>query len=807
MRYVKLLLSVIVLGSIIYFFEFGGFGLPPLGKLVNPASGFWTNAVHSENEYPSAVSFPQLKDKVEVVYDDRLVAHIFAQNDYDLYFTQGYITAKHRLWQMEFQTHYAAGRISEIVGERAINLDRLTRRKGLLYAAEQSLKAFQDDEQSITVLNAYSDGVNQFISELTPANLPIEYKLLNYQPEAWTPLKSTLLLKYMADMLTGKSYDIEFTNALNLVGSAMVNLMYPDFPDTLANPIVFSNTIFDAPFSTPTAPGTISVETAYTAQLEKGEKGIGSNNWAVNGKKTASGKPILCNDPHLMLNLPSIWYEIQLHTPQTNTYGVSIPGAPAIIIGFNQHIAWGVTNASIDVQDWYKVTFKDETKRSYLFDGKWLESDLHIEHFAIKGKDTITDTVFYTHYGPVVYSDSLTKDTAALNLAIRWTAHDASNELSTFYKLNRAKNYQEYLKAISTYECPGQNFVFAAADGDIAIWQQGKFPLKWKEQGKYVMDGSKSVYQWDGFIPQQDNPHLYNPSQNFVQSANQNPTNASYPYYYNGTFEYFRNNRIVERLSSMDKITPEDMMLLQNDNKNLQAEWSLPIMLKYLNVEQAKVKHAHFVEELQKWNYFNDYNSVGAILYEEWFTALENLIWDELKVANQMLDMPSEYTTIRIMQKYPNHTIFDKKDTEAKETLGDLIQESFETGMQKVNEWNNANSSDLMWSNWKATSVKHLALLEPFSVHNLMIGGNKRIVNACGERWGPSWRMIVSFESPMKAYGVYPGGQSGNPGSQYYLTGISKWAKGEYFELLFLENKSQLTADKKTYEQTFSPSK
>src|SRR5690606_27073480 len=145
--------------------------------------------------------------------------------------------------------------------------------------------------------------------------------------------------------------------------------------------------------------------------------------------------------------------------------------------------AWGVTNASIDVQDWYKVTFKDASKTSYLFDGKWMETELHFENFAIKGKDTLVDTVFYTHYGPVVFSDSLTKDTSAHNLAIRWTAHDPSNELKTFYLLNRAKNYEEYVKAISTYECPGQNFVFASADGDIAIWQQGKFPLKWKEQG------------------------------------------------------------------------------------------------------------------------------------------------------------------------------------------------------------------------------------------------------------------------------------------------------------------------------------
>ncbi len=792
MRILKFLLFALLTAGLFHVMEFGVSPLPPLGKFLSPFSGFWQNAESKNAKIPATLEIEGLIEDVQVIYDDRMVPHIFAKNEHDLFFAQGYVTASQRLWQMEFQTHFAAGRISEIVGEKAIDLDRMQRRKGLLYAAELTVEAFERDSLANSILQAYADGVNAYIKSLKYKDLPLEYKLLNYNPEPWSKLKSALLLKYMADMLTGSSKDIELSNAVALLGYEVAELIYPDFPDSLIDPIVPRDVKYNPPtvqLDTPAVPGLgIRIE----VEPEKSSDNIGSNNWAVSGNKTATGAPILCNDPHLQLNLPSIWYEIQLSIPQYNVYGVSLPGAPAVIIGFNNDIAWGVTNGTQDVKDWYKIQFKDASRKEYLFDGAWKQTTVRVEEIKIKGKKPMFDTVVYTHFGPIVYDATLTKDTAALNLASRWTGLEPSNELMTFYYLNRAKNYADYLKAIETFQCPGQNFVFASASGDIAIWQQGKFPLKWPKQGKYVMDGSSSIYQWQGYIPQSENPHVLNPLRNFVSSANQHPTDATYPYYYNGFFELYRNRRINERLEMMDKITVEDMMKLQNDNFNLQAAESLPLMLKLLGKITEGVE---YVEALQKWNYMNDALSEAAAIYEVWFVNLDSLIWDELYIHGKMMEIPQEFYTVWMMHNYPHHSIFDIKSTTDKvETLEDLIQLSFHKAKNALNHWKEIHKEPLTWYAYKSTSVQHLARLIPFSQTKIQIGGNKRIVNACDSRWGPSWRMIVSLEKPIKAYGVYPGGQSGNPGSPYYTTGIEKWSRGEYFTLNFLQNPEEISS-------------
>ncbi|HUM66397.1 MAG TPA: penicillin acylase family protein, partial [Chitinophagaceae bacterium] len=197
----------------------------------------------------------------------------------------------------------------------------------------------------------------------------------------------------------------------------------------------------------------------------------------ISGARTQSGFPLLANDPHLELSFPSIWFEQQLSMPGTNTYGVSLPGSPFVIIGFNDSIAWGVTNAGRDVKDFYRVRFRDHTKQEYWFNGKWEPTQLRIEEIRVRGGATVYDTVAYTVHGPVMFDESFTTTSSPeTNLAVRWVAHDPSNEGMTFYRLNRANNYDDYASAISTFDCPGQNFVFASKSGDIAIWQQGKFP-------------------------------------------------------------------------------------------------------------------------------------------------------------------------------------------------------------------------------------------------------------------------------------------------------------------------------------------
>ena len=275
----------------------------------------------------------------------------------------------------------------------------------------------------------------------------------------------------------------------------------------------------------------------------------GSNNWAVSGSRTKSGRPILSNDPHLRLSLPAIWFEMQLHTPGFNASGVSFPGIPGIVIGFNENIAFGFTNSGRDVKDYYDIKFKDETRQEYWFNNSWRPSENRVEEIKVKGAISVLDTVSYTVFGPVMYDKSnedVLNDNRAY--ALRWVAHDPSNILKMWHLLNRAKNYDDYLAAIKYFNVPGQNMLFASKSGDIALWQQATFPLRWKDQGLFVMPGQDSSYMWKGFIPQAENPHIINPVEGYISSANQRPVDSTYPYFIPGNYDVYRGIIINRRL-------------------------------------------------------------------------------------------------------------------------------------------------------------------------------------------------------------------------------------------------------------------
>ncbi|MGI8893813.1 MAG: penicillin acylase family protein, partial [Bacteroidia bacterium] len=687
--------------------------LPPLGKMLDPFKGIWQNA-RAEGIENSTYNLKGLKNEVSVVYDDRLVPHVFARNDEDLYFMQGYITARHRLWQMEFQTHAAAGRIAELIGEKALEYDMRQRRIGMLQAAKISESAMMSDPKSAAMVTSFTDGVNAFIGELKPGKFPFEYKLLNYSPEKWTPLKTALLLKYMANMLSGYENDLEYTNALLLFGEENAKILYPDYYPG-QEPIIPAGTNFLHNNQDINEKDTLKKSPLiYNILKDKPDPDNGSNNWAVAGSKTASGKPLLCNDPHLGLNLPAIWFEIQLSAPDINCYGVSIPGAPGIIIGFNDSIAWGVTNSERDVRDWYKIVFKDKNRDEYLYNNEWRRTEKIIEEIKIKGRETVFDTVIYTHFGPVVDEPEFVADTIhrKQHYALKWQAHQPSNEGLTFYNLNRASNYEDYVEALIHYESPAQNFVFASSTGDIAIWNQGKYSSKKSGQGKFLLDGTTSDDEWNDYIPQQENPHIKNPERGFVSSANQHPTDTTYPYYYSGVFEYFRNRRINNVLRELKKITPQDMMKLQNDNYNLLASEVLPFMLQNVNEADLSESEKEIINELSKWNFFNDHHLVAPAYFEVWWLQLNEFLWDELKSDSVTLIYPTAATTSLLLVNDPENIFMDIKNTPEKEVAVDLINVSFRTATDSILIWKNRDKNPFNWHYLKGTRINHLARLE-----------------------------------------------------------------------------------------------
>lgn len=797
---IKVFLSLLI--SAVFFFLISR----PAGQITfrpaaffSPFEGFWRNAESIKTNNFDEVSGLGLSSPAAVTIDEFRIPHIFAHTKEDMAKIQGYLTAKDRLWQMEFQTHAAAGRISEIVGrgpgDAALKLDKESRRKGIARAAEIASRSMMENPDTKTILQAYSDGVNAYIQSLDSRSLPLEYKLLNYRPEAWSPYKSALLLKYMANTLTSASEDVENSNALKLWGEEMFRLLYPENPFPQApiipegTPFDFKNELFAPEPAKKTFKKYKSSGKSYAqnnliglTEMEESENGIGSNNWAVAGSKTASGKPILCNDPHLGFSLPSIWYEIQISCPGVNAYGASLPGAPGVISGFNDSIAWGVTNSERDVFDFYKITYKDAGKNEYQYGTEWKKTEKRVETYKIKGGEIVTDTVIYTHYGPVVYPNTDEGD-----LALKWTAHDESNDALTFLKLNKARNYRDYAEAISHYQCPGQNFVFASGSGDIAIWQQGKFPNKYKGQGQFILNGADTTHTWKGYIPQEHNPHILNPARGYVGSANQRPTDNTYPYWYAGCrYENFRNRRLFSRLDSMNKITIQDMQNLQLDEYSMYAADVLPVMLTETDSVAATPLQKEMLETLSKWDYYYHKESVGASMFEIWWYYLQKEIWsDDFSQHNVPLVYPNRSATIVLLRDSVRFKFYDNINTPERENRKEVVIKAFKDASDSLAR---IPASNREWAKVKATFIPHLTrILKPFGKYDIPVGGNNGILNAVGKKWGPSWRMVVSMGEEIEAYTIFPGGESGNPGSPFYDDYIPLWTEGKYHKAWFMK--------------------
>jgi penicillin amidase len=769
--------------------------VPPMGKFLSPQQGFWQNAEPADYDYSADLKFSELKGKANVYLDERLVPHIFAENEEDLYFLQGYIHARFRLFQMDLQTKAAEGRASEIAGPRALAFDREQRRLGMKFAAENALKEMEKDPASVALFSAYTKGVNAYIHSLKDAEIPLEYKLLNFKPEEWTNLRTALLLKMMAKNLSsGTEKDVAYTNTKKIFSQDEFNQIYPQVPDSLL-PIIPKGTLFDTAAIVPVKPANADSiyfgkkDSLSVAEVSGPDADNGSNNWVVAGSKTQSGSPILCNDPHLELSLPSIWFEMQLSTPAGSTYGASLPGSPFIIIGFNDNIAWGVTNAQRDVKDYFEIKFKDDSKQEYWYNKQWQRTRLNIEEIKVKGEATFYDTVAYTVFGPVMFDKSFSNTaTNKRSLAVRWAAHDGSNEGMTFYKLNHAKNYDEYAEAIKNFTCPGQNFVFASKTGDIAIWQQGKFPARWKGQGLYIMPGEDGSYAWQGFIPQKENPHIKNPERGFLESANQRPVDSTYPYFIPGSYITPRAVAIEHFLSAMNGITIDDMKKLQYNYFSTLAEDGRPVLLKYVKENELNSDAKKYLDIVKSWNLEAGPASKGQTIYQCWWDSLAAAIWsDELSKTNPASPLPEEQTTLELLLKDSSSLKYiDNINTSKTETLYDDVTDALNKASVELAKYEKEDK--LEWSKFKKPTVYHLLKdLLPFARSGLNVGGSDFVINAVTKSHGPSWRMIVQLSEETEAYGVYPAGQNGNPGSKYYDSFVDRWARGEYYKLWMMK--------------------
>lgn len=771
--------------------------VPAIGSFFSPKTGFWANAEHkSKGKESFSIPKDQFEDVVSIDFDERMVPQIIAKNEKDLYFAQGYVHAHFRLWQMDFYARYASGRLSEVFGEAAIEQDQKQRRKGMVWAAESALKQMEKDAEVKDVLDQYTKGVNAYLAQLRYHHYPIEFKLLDYEPEKWDNLKTMLVYKLLSDDLTGHSNDIDYSYYRKALSSYDFNFLFPDHnPEAVAT----ISKHWQVPNSNiPNAPAAMVFadfdlhKNKVSQHLESDNQGLvntGSNNWVVGPEKTIDESVILANDPHLAITLPNIWIENQLSSPYQNVYGVSIPGIPTVIIGFNDFISWGVTNQYADVLDYYEITPNDDWN-SYSFDHEWIPFNYREEKIKVKNQEPIIDTVYYTVHGPVIYDQKYREPTGSRkNLAMKWQAHTSDNELRAFININKSTNYSQFEKALSHYSSPAQNFVYGDHEGNIALIEAGRFPNKFKNQGRFVMLGNTSATLWKDYIPYEDNPKDFNPEKEYLTSANNTPVDAKYPYHMYGSFSESRQYAIDQYLKDTSSLNIQNMMDFQNSNYSPIAEQLSDLYLK--TAQEFASDYPETKEWLDGFAPYYHPKSKQITAFHIWHQVLYYKIWDEHFKDLPTKLRPSLERTIQLMNDYPRNKYFQyNKGTEAI-SLDKMMKESFYITKDSMLVLKAEQREE--WQAFKATKIKHLIpILDAFSYFDIQNGGWASALNATTERYGPSWKMIVKLDQRkgITAYAVKPGGQSGNPGSQYYGYGIDTWQKGEFYPIHFLNRKT-----------------
>ncbi len=768
------------------------FKLPPIGKVLDPFIGLVQNENESTLITNQEIEFKEtFNNTVRVYFDERRVPHVYAETIEDLFKAQGYLVAYFRLWQMEFLTLNASGRISEKISDKYIDHDRLQNRLGIEMAAKKSLRVMENNPQTKKIMDAFTAGVNTYIENLYERDLPVEYKLLDYWPEKWNNLKTALVMKYMMSVLSGFEADQSNTQSMLALGKDEYNLLYPSKGTHIAPMITFTDRRINHQFDSIPKPDYLTY--AFINRNSKIKNSgfnpnLGSNSWAVNKSKSHNGNSLLANDPHLNLNIPSIWLEMQLHGPDLNVYGVSIPGVPGILIGFNAELAWGVTNGSVDTKDWYKLQI-DEDYKQYFYEREWHSLEVNIDTVRVKNNEIIIDTIYNSVHGPIVYDKSFSSDSNLIfNHALSWKLHKPTDELSPFLKLNMA-NSANYMEAIKSYKGSALNFIIATKNQDIAGFHQGEIPIKWPGQGMFIMDGSKESHLYNRYIPNDSLPKTFNPGSDYIFSANQRPTDYNYPYFYDGYFVEKRALRIKELLDSIPQFDPKLMMNSQLDNKSYLASYALPILIFHLDSTKLNEVEKTYLKKLKLWKGTYNYKSQNAGLFYLWLGRITDYTWDELNNYTNGLKIPDDFVLVDMLEKDPFNKYFDVLSTENVEDASNIIFTSFTQTIKEFEEVKKNGS--IQWGDHNSIHLTHFLGIEQFEIRDLKTSGYSNTINAVSSSWGPSWKMVVEMDTVPFAYGIYPGGQSGNPLSKYYGNSVKDWRDGKYYKLNYFINESE----------------
>jgi len=750
-----------------------------------------------------SLSLSGLHATVDVYRDDYGVPHLHASDEHDLMMAAGYVQAQDRLWQMDVIRRAGEGRLSEIFGKPTLQMDMLFRTINLPGIADSIRHHLRPESEQI--LQAYAEGVNAFIDQ-NRGKFPVEFDILNYAPERWTVEHSILATRLIAWELNLAWWtDLTYGEIAAKVSPQKLKEILPAYPDSIP----------------PTVPAVMSGKHAselhalleigrtYRSFFGLGSLESGSNAWVVDSSKSINGKPMLANDPHLAMPAPSRWYEAHLSAPDWNVVGVMVPGTPLIVIGHNDRIAWGMTNAMIDDADFYIEQTDSMHSNMVRFGKEWRPIVSREEKIYVGKSDSVMITVRSTGHGPIInsvhpsFQHSDTSGVSSAPIAIRWTGLEVSDEISAFTLIDKAESVQEFEQGVRALAVPAQSVVYADVDGNIAYWTAGKIPIRQQANAMLPLPGWTGDAEWKGYIPFEQLPHTKNPSEGFIACANQRIADKSYPYYLSTLWEPpSRITRIRELLRSAERFSPADFEQFQQDISSPFARDAVQYLLAAYNdtsvTKSAEISDA--LNYLHNWDFRFTQTDIATTIFNVFFVKLlHNIYEDEMgsDVFNDFVFFGAiPYRVTGQLLAADSSSWFDNIQTPQVETKNEILRKSLEDAVAELRTTSGEQMKTWQWGNLHTVTFSHpFGLQKPFDrVFNIgpfpIAGGGTTVLKTeykmslpFATSVGPSMRQIVDLASPRSVFLVITSGESGQTYSKHYDDQTSLWLNGGYVQV------------------------
>jgi penicillin amidase len=736
-------------------------------------------------DYNGEIVVPEISKPVDIIRDSYGMPHVYAQTDADAYFALGYCMAQDRLFHMDLMRRAARGKLAEILGKDLVPVDRLFRTITAGKSIEEIAAAYKPE--TISAVKAYAAGVNYFIKH-HKGPLPLEFTILGYEPEPWQPSDATATQYVMAeDLNTAFTVELLHAAVIEKVGEEMAQEIFPEYADGYPTIVPQGSTALEF------------LKTLNLAREIRGAEGGGASNaWVVSGKKSTNGKPILANDPHLGHRVPGIWYEAHIVSPSMNVSGTLLPGLPFVIIGANEHVAWGFTNVMADDADFYIEKINPANPDQYEFMERWEDMTIKEEVIKVKGADDVKLKIRLTRHGPIIDEINTYKEPKNTAISMRWAAYEVLHA-TPFYYLNTARSVDDIEKAAEHFKCPGQNWVYADDKGNIGFWAAVGIPIRDGFSGAVPVPGWDGKHEWKGFVPTEQQPHLKNPGRGWIATANNKHAGDDYPYpishYYAMPDRFVR---IKEMITAKQKFGTQDFAKMQVDFYVVLAEEWVPMMLASLPGKQFSGNEKKAIAALKNWNFVAGAEDIAPTVFHAIINAMAKSIFKKRLGADlygqYLKNKDVVFNAMRNLMAAGQSVWFDDPDTAEVEGINDIINKSFTEAIIYLEEKMSSNVDDWRWGD-----LHTLTLYHPFGKSSSLMGyvmnigpnpmgGSMATVNPqpykLSESWegyhGASLRYIIDFANRKNSRRVIPAGISGNFMSPHYDDQAELWRKGKY---------------------------